>query len=152
MTTPTSPDELRAEIAQTRTDLGETAAALAAKADVPARVKQSAADKGHQVAAKATEIRDQATAKAGEIGGQAAEKAGELSGQAAVKAGEIREQAALKAAELRGKVTDEVSTTKVQLQNGDVAAVARRPVPIAALAGIAAVAVATVLIIRRARR
>jgi hypothetical protein len=141
MTTPSSPEELRAEIAQTRNDLGETAAALAAKADVPARVKQSAADKGHQVAAKATAIREQATTKAAE-----------LSGGAAVKAGEIREQAAVKAGELKGKVTDEVTTTKQQLQDGDVAGVARRPLPIAALAGIAAAATATVMIIRRARR
>jgi hypothetical protein len=141
MSSPTSPEELRAEIAQTRTDLGDTAAAPAAKADVPGRIKQSAADKGHQVAAKASVLGD-----------QAATKAGEISGQAAVKAGEIRETAAVKAAELRDKVTDEVTTTKLQLQDGDVAAVARRPVPIAALAGIAAVAAATVMIIRRARR
>jgi hypothetical protein len=141
MTTPTSPEELRAEIAQTRTELGETAAALAAKADVPARVKQSAADKGHQVAAKASVLREQVAAKAGELGDQAAEKAGALSGQAAVKAGELRE-----------KVADEVQTTQQQLQNGDVAGVAKRPAPIAVLAGVAVAAAATVTIIRRARR
>jgi hypothetical protein len=43
MTTPTDPDELRAEIARTRVELGETAAALAAKTDLTSRVKHSLA-------------------------------------------------------------------------------------------------------------
>jgi len=40
---PTDPAELRAEIARTRQDLGGTAAALAAKTDVRARVRARAA-------------------------------------------------------------------------------------------------------------
>ena len=41
--TPTDPDVLRAEIERTRADLTDTAAALAGKADVKARMKESAA-------------------------------------------------------------------------------------------------------------
>ncbi|HEU5110716.1 MAG TPA: DUF3618 domain-containing protein [Micromonosporaceae bacterium] len=40
---------LRAEIEQTRAELGETVQALAAKADVKARMKESAAHKAAQV-------------------------------------------------------------------------------------------------------
>jgi hypothetical protein len=43
-TTPSDPAQLRAEISRTRSDLGETAAALAARADVRARVRTRAAD------------------------------------------------------------------------------------------------------------
>jgi hypothetical protein len=39
--TPTDPDALRAEIARTRSQLGETVEALAAKADVKARAQES---------------------------------------------------------------------------------------------------------------
>ena len=39
--TSTDPDALRVEIARTRADLGETVEALAAKADVKARVRDS---------------------------------------------------------------------------------------------------------------
>jgi hypothetical protein len=42
--TPTEPQALRAEIAQTRADLGETVSALAAKADVKARAQQLRGD------------------------------------------------------------------------------------------------------------
>jgi hypothetical protein len=41
-TAPTDPQVLRAEIARTRAALGETAEALAAKANVKARAKESA--------------------------------------------------------------------------------------------------------------
>ena len=50
--TPTDPRLLRAEIAQTRADLGDTAAALMAKTDVKARAKKSAADAIDDVKAK----------------------------------------------------------------------------------------------------
>jgi hypothetical protein len=42
--TPTEPQALRAEIAQTRAELGETVSALAAKADVKARAQQLRGD------------------------------------------------------------------------------------------------------------
>jgi hypothetical protein len=58
--TPTEPEALRAEIAQTRLELGETVSALAAKVDVKAR---------------AQEVRNQLTARAkgtaGEVRGRA---------------------------------------------------------------------------------
>ena len=59
-TTPTDPEELREEIAQTRAELGETAAALAAKADVKARTKDAAADARARAAQAAAEAKDRA--------------------------------------------------------------------------------------------
>ena len=52
--TPTDPDELRAEIAVTREELGETAAALAAKTDLTARLKHSVTGLGHNLTGRIT--------------------------------------------------------------------------------------------------
>jgi hypothetical protein len=48
-----NPTQLKAEIAQTREDLGETAAALAAKTDVKARVRTFAGTARDRVATNA---------------------------------------------------------------------------------------------------
>ena len=47
-----SPEQLRSEIAQTRSDLGDTAAALGAKTDVKGRAKERAQEIKENVAAK----------------------------------------------------------------------------------------------------
>jgi hypothetical protein len=47
--TPTEPEDLRREIEQTRAELGETVEALAAKADVKARVHDAADDARERV-------------------------------------------------------------------------------------------------------
>jgi hypothetical protein len=67
MTTHTSGDadtrstaELREDIEQTRADLGDTAAALAAKTDVKARVKGSAARTTDRIKEKAEQAADAA--------------------------------------------------------------------------------------------
>jgi hypothetical protein len=57
---PTDPGQLRAEIARTRDDLGETAAALAARTDVKARVRARAADVAGRTTALAGTVRDRA--------------------------------------------------------------------------------------------
>lgn len=58
-------EALRAEIAQTREELGDTVQALAAKADVKARVRESAAQTKARVRQRAAEttaqLREQAT-------------------------------------------------------------------------------------------
>jgi hypothetical protein len=110
---PADPDQLREEIAQTRADLGETAAALAAKADVKARAKDAAASAKADVTARAKEA----------------------------------------AATAKHRAAHEVALTQQQLKDGDVAAVARRPAPMALLAAVAAGAAAlAIILIRRARR
>ena len=55
---PADPDRLKAEIEQTRQDLGETASALVAKTDVKARVRAKAADVAGRTTALAGTARD----------------------------------------------------------------------------------------------
>jgi ElaB/YqjD/DUF883 family membrane-anchored ribosome-binding protein len=73
------PEEIRADIEQTREELGDTAAAVAEKADVKAQasakvdeVKQQAAGKAQEAKDKAKEATDQAAAKAKEIAPESA--------------------------------------------------------------------------------
>jgi Protein of unknown function (DUF3618) len=58
--TPQDPAELKAEIARTRADLGETASALAAKTDVKARLRA-------QAASLSGTVREQARTTAGTL-------------------------------------------------------------------------------------
>jgi hypothetical protein len=147
--TPSDPAELRAEIARTRSELGDTAAALAAKADVKARVKESAADTKQRAVAKVGATKQKAAVKADEVQTAVVAKAADLGNKAA----EVGQTAAVKAGELRDKVASEAVTTKEQLQNGEVAAVARRPIPATVFAAAAVAIIGTVvLIIRRSRR
>ena len=55
-TPPTDPDSLRADIAQTRAELGDTVEALAAKVDVKARAKDKATEVRTGVQAKAARL------------------------------------------------------------------------------------------------
>lgn len=57
---PADPAQLKAEIARTRADLGETAVTLAAKTDVPARLRARASDVAVRSSALAGTIRDRA--------------------------------------------------------------------------------------------
>ena len=74
-----SPEAIRADIERTRRELGDTAAAVAAKADVKAQAK-----------AKADETKQRATEKKDELLGKAKEaspdSAGQFAGQAATTA------------------------------------------------------------------
>ncbi|MFJ2745492.1 DUF3618 domain-containing protein [Streptomyces sp. NPDC087440] len=75
-----TPEELRAQIEQTRHELGDTVQALADKADVKSRAQ----DKAH-------ELREQGAAKAAELKGQGAAKAAELAEQVKVTASHAEE-------------------------------------------------------------
>lgn len=67
----TDPEILRAEIERTRADLSDTAAALAGKADVKARMKESAAR-------TSTQLKDRAWGVVGQARGRVVEHAGTL--------------------------------------------------------------------------
>ena len=56
---PATPDEIAAEIASTRAALGETVAALAAKADVKARITETVAETSDSIAAGISQTADQ---------------------------------------------------------------------------------------------
>ena len=73
---PRDPEEIRQEIEQTRREVGDTAAALAEKADVKAQAKT-----------KLEEIRGRVEAKRRELAGRASEVTPESAGQAASMVG-----------------------------------------------------------------
>ena len=58
--TPTDPAALRAQIADTRADLGDTVEALAAKTDVKARAQEAASQAADTAKEKLSAVRDQA--------------------------------------------------------------------------------------------
>jgi cobalamin biosynthesis Mg chelatase CobN len=70
MTADTPNGDLRGEIARTRSDLGDTIEALAAKTDVKARSKDAVNDVTDQAKAKARDVRDQAVGVAATVGDQ----------------------------------------------------------------------------------
>ncbi|QIP88048.1 DUF3618 domain-containing protein [Streptomyces sp. Tu 2975] len=70
-----SADELRAQIQHTRDELGETVEALAAKADVKSRAKETAAGVKDQVGLKATRAKEQVAATASAMGDTIRDKA-----------------------------------------------------------------------------
>jgi Protein of unknown function (DUF3618) len=78
---------VRREIEQTREDLGETAAALAEKTDIKARVKETAQDLKQTAAEKAESLKQTAAEKAGSVtSGAAADGSLNLSISAKVSA------------------------------------------------------------------
>ena len=70
MTSPTDPRELRAEIEQTRADLGETVEALSAKSDVKARAKHAAADAVDEAKQKLVAAKDHVVDAAETVAGK----------------------------------------------------------------------------------
>lgn len=75
MTNHTDVDELRAEIVRTRADLGETAAALAAKTDVKARLGDTVHDVRERALHQAEHVAEQAGTVVGSMRAQAADVA-----------------------------------------------------------------------------
>lgn len=108
--TPTSTDALRAEIAQTRAELGDTAAALAAKTDVKSRLKTSAVRLAGRATSRAGVVRDRAraavTSRSGDRSGAATSPTGGLRDQAGVatsRAGSLKDRAGRVSKQLAGQ-------------------------------------------------
>ncbi|MEU4552179.1 uncharacterized protein DUF3618 [Micromonospora violae] len=115
-------EALREEIRRTRVELGETMEALAAKADVKARLRESA---------------DQARERMRE---QAANAVARVRGQAARGAGMARAQAYEKGELVRAQAYDKSELVR------------RNPVPWAAIAAGAVATVVVLMIVRGRRR
>jgi hypothetical protein len=131
-------EALRAEIKQTRADLGETVEALAAKVDVPARAKEQLEQTKQKVkaqAAGATEkVRGAALTASEKVRQKAAQAGASARDTAAQASGKVRESGAMDRAH---EATYEVR---------------RNPIPMAAVvAGVVAL-VGVILIIRGRRR
>jgi cobalamin biosynthesis Mg chelatase CobN len=130
-------DALRDDIKQTRAELGETVQALAAKADVKARAKDSVEQTKQRVKAQAAQATDrvrEAAAHAGDVvRGTAVQATDRVRGTALQATDKVRESGALDRAQDAGK--------KVQ----------RNPLPMGAVV-VAGVAIVIVLLIVRGRR
>jgi sRNA-binding protein len=142
--TPAKPDvaALRAEIKQTRSELGETVQALAAKADVKARAKEQVEQTKQKVRAQAAE----ATGKVRDAAVAAGDRVRAAAGQAADKASHTTAQATDTAAHAADRVRAAGPVS------GSGVAVAGRRVPVELLvAGVAAL-VGVILVVRGSRR
>ncbi|MEU8084832.1 DUF3618 domain-containing protein [Micromonospora sp. NPDC049101] len=115
-------EALREEIRRTRVELGETMEALAAKADVKARLKESAEQAKER-------MREQAAQTVARVRGQAVRGVGMARAQAYEKGGLVRAQAYDKGGLVR-----------------------RNPVPWAAIAAGAVATVVVLMIVRGRRR
>ena len=115
-------EALREEIRRTRVELGETMEALAAKADVKARLKESAEQAKER-------MREQAAQTVARVRGQAVRGAGMARAQAYEKGGLVRAQAHDKGELVR-----------------------RNPMPWAAIAAGAVATVVVLMIVRGRRR
>jgi cobalamin biosynthesis Mg chelatase CobN len=122
-------DDLRDEIAHTRAELGETVEALAAKADVKARLQQTAADTKAKVRVKAADTTAKVRDKAAEVGDKLRANASDAASAGTVLAGRAQDKA-------------------VQVRED----VRRNPVPYGVIAAGVAAVVAAVLIWRRRSR
>jgi len=81
-----TPEELRREIAQTREELGETAAALAGKTDVKARAREKVEDLKQTAAQKTESIKAAATPSGGDAMSSSASGLGAKAGSVATQA------------------------------------------------------------------
>ncbi|MET8312248.1 DUF3618 domain-containing protein [Micromonospora sp. NPDC005173] len=115
-------EALREEIRRTRVELGETMEALAAKADVKARLKESAEQARER-------LREQAAQTVARVRGQAVRRAEDARAQAHEKGERVRAQAHEKGELVR-----------------------RNPVPWAAIAAGAVATVVVLMIVRGRRR
>jgi hypothetical protein len=124
---PEKPDveTLRAEIRQTRAELGETVQALAAKADVKARAKEQVEQTKQRVRA------------------QAAEATGKVRDAALQATGRVRAAA--------GQATDRAGDAAAPVAEADVPVAGRR-IPVALLVAGAAAVVGIILLVRGSRR
>jgi cobalamin biosynthesis Mg chelatase CobN len=131
-------DALRAEIKQTRAELGETVQALAAKADVKARAKEQVEQTKQRVRAQAADatgkVRDAALLASERVRHAAAQATASARGTATQATDKMRESGALEKAQGAG---DQVR---------------RNPVPFAAVLAAAVVVVGVILVVRGRRR
>ncbi|WP_433063893.1 DUF3618 domain-containing protein [Dactylosporangium sp. CS-033363] len=134
MTTTANPalsaDELRAEIVRTRAALGETVEALAAKADVKARVKDATGELADRTKARALAAADVTKVRA--------LAAADMTKSRALAAADVAKARAVAAA---GSVSTAVRDPRL-----------RRPVPLAVLGGAVAGVAALIVFGLRARR
>ncbi|GAA3884130.1 hypothetical protein GCM10022243_56120 [Saccharothrix violaceirubra] len=140
---PNDPDALRADIEQTRRDLGDTVEQLAHKADVPGRVKDSVHDGVEAVRDTAAEVAD----RTGDLAGQVADTTREVAGQVEDRASRLADQVGETAhvvvdrtQQIAGEIADR-AVRAVESLPPTVRERARQPVVLAAAGAVVLIAV-----------
>ncbi|XVV06355.1 DUF3618 domain-containing protein [Actinosynnema sp. CA-248983] len=135
---PQDPTELRADIERTRGDLGDTVEALVHKADVPARVKESAHEKVEQVKDtarhSAEQVKDTAQHGADRVKDTArhgAEQVKDSAVQVKEQAATVAERVNTAAAVAAEKAQEAASKVTVQASHATDRAVQALPQPVA---------------------
>ena len=154
---PESLEALTEEIGHARKELGETVEALVARADVPARAREKAAelagrasDKASQVKETARQASKQAAARASSAGAAAKEQAAARMDSAAAAAPERLRRAARQAADRMGSAGAAAPERLRRAARQAASRARQRQVPLALAAGGALLA--GWLIVRRRRR
>jgi hypothetical protein len=145
---PPEQQALAEEIERTREELGETVAALAAKADVKGRAQRRAAEVKGNLLGKVRAAIDKVTAQAGELRGEAAAKAARAKNAAQSASAPMASQAAT-----AGRAVRAATPAPVQRAAGQAAVIVRgHREKAAAAATAAAVLILAWLALRRRRR
>jgi ElaB/YqjD/DUF883 family membrane-anchored ribosome-binding protein len=131
-------DALRADIKQTRAELGETVQALAAKADVKARAKEQVEQTKQRVRAQAADatgkVRDAALLASDRVRQAATQATASARGTAAQATDKVRESGALEKAQGAGEQ------------------VRHNPIPLATVLAATALVIGVIMVIRGRRR
>ncbi|MFF1465516.1 DUF3618 domain-containing protein [Streptomyces sp. NPDC058330] len=85
-----TPAELRAQVEETRDELGRTVEALAGKADIKNRAQEKTAEVKDRAQEKTAEVKDRAQEKTAEVRNRAQEKGTEVRDRAQEAAGQAR--------------------------------------------------------------
>ncbi|GAA4605369.1 dsDNA-specific endonuclease/ATPase MutS2 [Actinoplanes octamycinicus] len=150
-TTP-DPDQLRAEIEQTRADLGETVEALAAKTDVKGRAQRRIRADVEAAKERVVQATSAATDKVAQATSAASDKVTQATSAASDKVAQATSTATDKVTQATSTASDKVAGAKQQLAEASNHPRVRRALPAADLAIAGALAIAGTILVVRGRR
>ncbi|MYX71865.1 DUF3618 domain-containing protein [Streptomyces sp. SID3915] len=110
-----TPAELRAQVEETRDELGRTVEALAGKADIKNRAQEKTAEVKDRAQEKTAEVKDRAQEKTAEVKDRAQEKTAEVKDRAQEKTAEIRNRAQEKGTEVRNRAQEAAGQARIRL-------------------------------------
>jgi cell division septum initiation protein DivIVA len=137
--------QLRAEIARTRAALGETVEALAAKADVKARVRHAADDATARARARAEALAGRTRTRAATVAGRTRTGAAALAGRVRARADHAAAAVTQRAGATAGTVTSTVRDPKLRRR-------LTGPITVLGAAAVGTVAAVTALTLRNRQR
>ncbi|MGF1341101.1 DUF3618 domain-containing protein [Streptomyces flavovirens] len=112
-----TPAELRAQVEETRDELGRTVEALAGKADIKNRAQEKTAEVKDRAQEKTAEVKDRAQEKTAEVKDRAQEKTAEIRNRAQEKGTEVRNRAQEAAGQARIRLSTTAHTLGGKVQD-----------------------------------